>query len=380
MVDFKNGNSLSGPTPGDSFLRIRRFIYVQLFAVCAGIIFPMTSSYFNHTLFNADVKKQLPPEAWDRLRKFETRKNEYLHAISDIDRRILESAGKTDLADVRTLILLQQHLKEHAAALKPPLNVAGYYLDDIMPLWPGFYGCMGLIAFVLNPVPLQQRLFSKHFWALLLLVLLFYRWPTWARNTPIGREGRMTYSFANIDVSLSGFLTQEIMALCVSILIVIVWIQWRYYWTSCHQINCQDGDPISDTLDHSRICRLQDLFLQWQIVSVVLFGAFAYYTYFFWKRVAIEGDARFLAQAVSIHLLWIATWSIISMPLMDTLGEWTRRRNQALAIIGLRNGGKVDDALLAAIDRLQPISIWNLGGSMMMVLGSLLMPVVQAIK
>jgi hypothetical protein len=380
MTASKSLDKLTAERSTDSFGRIRSFIYVQLIAVCAGIFFPVTSSYLSETLYEKDVRTKLPPDADRDLAVFEQVTRSYAEAIRTIETRIFDATTKNDKDDVRTLILLHQHLKEQETALKPPYRIVGYYLDDIMPLWPGFYSCMGIIAFVLNPQAVNRNLFSKQFWTLLLLVTLFYRWPTWARNTPLGRVGRTNYTFANIDVSAAGFLTQEVMALMVSTLIVIVWIQWRCYWHSCHELRSRHGDPITDTFDHGRISRLQDLFLQWQIVSVVLVGAFAYYTYFFWNRVAVDGDVRFLAQAVSIHLLWIATWSIVSMPLMDSLREWTQLRNQAVAIIALRKGGRDDEALLAAIDRFQPISIWNLGGSMMMVLGSLLMPMVQAVK
>jgi hypothetical protein len=362
------------------FEALTSVILVLLGAVFLGIVFPVISSYFSQTLFDDGVRQQLPAPAREELQRYDTVKLLHSSAIASIDQRLLDVATNAKEENIESLLRLRQHLQNWKDGTEPPLKIASYYLDDIMPLWPLFYACMGWIVFVLKPEPIPRKAIRQHLLPLLTLVVLTYRWPTWIRNTPIGRIGRKTYSFANFDVSVSGFVTQEVMALIVSLLIVIVWIQWSHFWHSCRHATTSTSDPVADTLDFRRVWRLQDLFLQWQVVSVVLFGAFSYYTYFFWKRVAVEGDPRFFAQAVSIHLLWIATWGVISLPLIDSLRQWSRGRDQAVSQLLLNKDSKENQAILAAIDRLQPISLWNLGGSTIMVLGSIVIPIVQAVK
>ena len=62
------------------------------------------------------------------------------------------------------------------------------------------------------------------------------------------RVGRTLYSETNFDISRMSFFTQEIMALVVCLLIIIVWFQWIEFYKSRNTELEGDGE-------HGALCR-----------------------------------------------------------------------------------------------------------------------------
>ena len=303
---------------------------VLLAALLLGIVLPFVVNYAAGTLDSDGVKTHLEPAPKALLQPVDDASKRRHRALDAVEERLLVAATAAAHEPVSELLQLKtQLLKEE----KEPRPIVIYgYLNDNMPLWPLFYAGLGWLATLLVPGRI-----GKPTWptgkvtirvpVLFFCILIFYRWPAWYRNSPpLGQIGRKVYAYSNRDVSHSAFWAQEIMAALVCVLLTIVWEQWlRFFEQRSRELDEQVSAPAgSMIIDPRRIERLHDTFLHWQLSSVMLAIAFLYSTFFFWARVAVDSDRRYIADALSTHLLWITTWLIISAPLFITWRDWTR--------------------------------------------------------
>jgi hypothetical protein len=64
-------------------------------------------------------------------------------------------------------------------------------------------------------------------------LFVFYRWPTWLRNSVWLRSesaGRVVYAYPNWDIDKPSFYLQEFNALIVTILILELLKRWSFYF------------------------------------------------------------------------------------------------------------------------------------------------------
>lgn len=100
---------------------------------------------------------------------------------------------------------------------------------------------------------------------------------------------------------------------------------------------------------------LSDMFLRWQLTSLMLALSFFPFTAFYWDLVVRSKDARFLPAAIILHVMWSIAWVIISVPLFQAWSRW-----RAFKTLALENALKsqttkdVTEALAAA----EPIGDW----------------------
>jgi hypothetical protein len=121
------------------------------------------------------------------------------------------------------------------------------------------------------------------------------------------------------------------------------------------------------------------MFLHWQIASILLGSAFLWYTIFFWQMVIVYKDIRYTPHAIIVNSIWIMTWMIISLPLLITSYHWYKLRSRA--VVALTKASLPNDydpdRVAVALDKLQPISPWNLAASSIAVAVSLIAPFVK---
>jgi hypothetical protein len=105
------------------------------------------------------------------------------------------------------------------------------------------------------------------------------------------------------------------------------------------------------------------LFLQWQVCSIVLAGAFLPYTFFFWSYVIELRDNRYLAHALIMHGLWGVSWLLISLPLAWTWYEWNTRYKLRASIAATRpDFDKTQEHSTLELGSL--LGSWNVMGSL----------------
>jgi hypothetical protein len=181
--------------------------------------------------------------------------------------------------------------------------------------WPALYACMGILICLFAPGA-GLRFIPKLHLPLFFGTLLLYRFPTWVRNIPsLQRLDRESYSAGNFDISPMSFFVQEGQALLVCVLLVVFSSLWAAFWprwrAACRALIAQHRDDEFATA-------YADLFIYWQVCSLLLAGAFVPYTIFFWNEVIDFGDKRYILHAIIMHGLWGVSWILISLPVLWT--------------------------------------------------------------
>jgi hypothetical protein len=359
---------------------------VLLAALLMGLVVPLVTNYVLETLYHAQVRRRLPLAPLEKLTAFEGEHRARQAALEFVDEQLLDAAyGRTE-RPVSELLQLHEHLAK-LDQQKPPVVVVGYYLDDSMPLWPLYFAGLGWLSVLLAPGNITApSLPTRAVWSragrLLPFVWLFYRWPTWFRNfAQLGDVDRKVYAYANWDIHPTSFLVQELMGVIVSAMIAVVWVQWLSFFERRDlELHAQQHADTQLEIDTVRVERLQNTFLHWQVSSIFLGIAFLYSTFFFWARVAQDGDVRYIPNALVTHLLWVASWLILSAPLFITWRDWTQYRGKLLASIANRPEASGNcDAMLEVVEKLHPVSFWNLSGSTVLGLASLVLPIAHSL-
>ena len=212
-------------------------------------------------------------------------------------------------------------------------------------------------------------------------IVVLYRWPTWWRNTPFGQGGRVYYGNTNIDVNPVGFVVQESLGFVVALLVAVVWLKWSAYYRQIKtQISSMSNEnPIGEALKPENSEELSHMFFHWQVASVLLTLAFLWYTVFFRQMVISVGDSRYLPHAIIVHSMWVITWVIISLPVLITSYQWHNMHARAMVALAKADLPKEydPDRLAGTLDKLQPISSWNVAASGVAVATSFLVPFIK---
>jgi hypothetical protein len=370
-------------------LLLKKAVAIFAVALLLGVAYPGVAAYLANVFYEDQVietiraKPSLKKQA-DAYNEFEARQKSIAAQITKVESYLATmNLTQDNLAQVERAVSLRKTLEDQKNAA-PPIRLSAFYLGSTMHLWPAMFTFLGCLIFMFPP-PLE-RPFSKTITlkrALLLagIIVLVYRWPTWFRNTPYGQEGRISYGSNNIDVDPLGFFVQESLGFMVALLVAVTFLKWFAYYFQVKAVlaSVQDKDPITELLKPGLSERLAHMFLHWQISSILLTLGFVWYTIFFWQMVIVYKDMRYTPHAVIVHSMWIMAWIAISLPLLITSYHWYRVRGRAMAAL-VKSEVKSDcdpDRAAAALDRLQPVSSWNVAASSVAVVGSLLAPFIK---
>jgi hypothetical protein len=366
-----------------------------------GVVYPGVAAYLGGVFSEDQLRRTIEiksksnlrlQEQLDKLQKYETNQEVLSNKIAKIESHLATlEIDPTNLAQVERAIsvyraykALQNQQKEAAPPIRlGPFNISSAYISSTLLLWPALYTFLGWLILIFPP-PLNKEssggITIKNIFLLTASIVLLYRWPTWWRNTPLGQGGRIYYGANNFDVDPFGFFVQESLGAMTALLVAIVWLQWSAY---CQQVKTQLSKPHEEPIDEALKPEISEdlshLFLHWQIASILLTLAFLWYPVFFWQMVFRFGDYRYLPQAIIVHSMWVITWIIISLPLLITSYQWHKVHARAIASLAKENLPKGYDPgrLAAALEKVQPISSWNVAASGIAVAVSLLAPFVS---
>jgi hypothetical protein len=378
---------------------LKKATFIFLLAFSFGVVYPGVAAELTGVFSENDVKETMLSKHSDEhlqkkvreLNKFDQYKTSISKETEKIQTYIatleITSENLTQIDGALSLYkALNNEKKENEA--HPPIRISPFYMGSTMLLWPALYACLAWLIFIFPPPLKQESSKVIPIGTLLLLTLsidVIYRSPTWFRNTPLGLvEGRISYGSNNIDIDPLGFFVQESLGLMVAFLVAIVWLKWSAYY---RQINARlsatvDKDPITEALRPDISEDLAHMFLHWQIVSILLTLGFVWYTVFFWQMVIGNGDFRYLPHAIIVHSMWVVTWIIISLPLLVTSYQWHKIHGRAMVALAKMDLPKDydPDRLAAALEKLQPISSWNIAASSIAVVVSLLVPFLKNVR
>lgn len=364
-------------------VKLRRFVYVLLFALGFGILLPGATSFLAGMFYNEDVRDHLPEDAKTRLIAYETEKASLTMRLQGIDTELSKQIGADSLSRVDPYLKLRAYYANELSTSKPPILLVGYYLSRLMLFWPVFYLSIGLLAVVFPPERQGWVRIRQHWKTATLAFLVFlpiYRFPTWLRNFFTGDRERIVYADANYDISKLCFYTQEFMSIINCMLIVVVWVQWlSHYEDRKRQLRDLEPDEPMHALHPRMIDLVSKTFFHWQVASALLGFGFLWYTQFFWHYVVNVGDSRYLLHALVIHATWAFTWVLISLPLATTLSHWQKARSSLIFHLLSLEGRDVAQAgnVLEAIRESHPIGSWNMAVSGVAAIVSFSLPAID---
>jgi hypothetical protein len=174
---------------------------------------------------------------------------------------------------------------------------------------------------------------------------------------------------------------QDVRTLILAILVAILWNQWMQYHDDVRQ-QVSSWKPTTKSLEpmamHARTVSV--LFNRWQLISVIIVGAFLPWTVFYWINVMTFGDSRYVVAAFTIHLHWAITWILVSAPLIHTFYAWTNLKSEALALVASStDDSKEVDRKLAYITQSNPLTNLQIIGAGVVSIFSFLLPIINLI-
>ncbi len=349
-----------------------------------GIVAKMCDT-FTHT----GVRKRIEKRYSDlglQLQKYDDTRTSLYHEIDSVEQQLHRSPlTSAQYSDIGPLVQLRAELEDELKSLRPPVAIVSFYLDDLMWVWPAFYISLGLLLTVLAP-PSSLILFSRSTLRrtvlISLILTIMWRWPTWTRNFVLGNEGRVIYADANFDVCHVIFFVQEFLALINSVLLAVLWQQWTECLAHRRDEEVFKGETaLQRAFDDKGARCLALTFIHWQICSIVLACAFIPYTHLFWTYIFRDGDSRYIVHAVIVHAVWLASWILISLPLLVTWWNWRAVRAKAMAelVTETMQDRTPSDNRVTALLGSEPIPGWNAIGSIGASVAVFVGPAVHAI-
>ncbi len=350
-------------------------MWIAIVGCLVGIYIPGIANYYAHTLYDTQIPDLLPDKARQQWADYQKELEETRTAIASIHDRVTTSSSSAPPAELASLIDTESELRSELKMLTndPPIHVVGF-LGPLMLIWPMFYICVGYLIFLFSP-QVSRRMHPYRYLQVFSGVYILYRWPTWTRNLPqMQYVNRRVFSNGNWDISRLSFVVQEMQALLVCGMLVTLWMIWAKFLPLWQRHMARHWAALKSNGDIDDCWRdIGDLFIHWQICSVLLAGAFVPYTFFFWTYVVDDHDKRYLPHALIMHALWGLTWMLLSLPLAWTWYQWKFRYRKFE--ISLSSVSDDDDGKKKEMS--SPISQWNVLGSLLGAIIAFLFPLLK---
>jgi hypothetical protein len=383
LVQFDDASLIRNP-----LRTLAKAALIVLVALIVGTIVPGIIAYRAGVFYQATMVTRLPADARKQLAEFDARRDSLRKQIAEMD-RTLEGAVYAKPEDIASLLTQRSQYVKELETTKPAIHVMPFYLNTIMFLWTAGYTTLGWLIFLAAPrrtstATLSRRSIAKIV-ATAACVYTAYNWPVWMRNFILSNEGRLIYSFANYDIAPASFWCQEATTLLFALLVAVVWSQWIAFLEERRaELSVANQDPHEYALDHKVVEGLSLTFLHWQIASTLLGVTFFHFSAVFWDHILRKGDLRYVVPAVTIHICWLASWILVTLPLLLTWYWWQSIRLRAIcdaAREAERKKAEYDglEALKKTLAEIQPIGVWNLAASGIIAVVSFVLPVAQAI-
>jgi hypothetical protein len=306
------------------YVTFRRAGLLIVYSLLLGLFAPGILEWKLHTFTRQEVIQKLPDYIKDKIESFDRFKASIHRQIEEIDNDIVK---RTSISDLKELIENRNRIETYAKALEPPLVIIPYYPDPLILFWSILYLSFFWLIFLFSP-EISYKRDSKLYVFTLIGLFIFYRWPTWLRNTAWFQSidgGRVIYTYPNIDIDKPSFFLQEINALIAAILILELIFRWSLYFSLYrNQLYASQNTDVSEPDKRFFLMRcLCRQFIQWQICSILLACAFLPYTLLFWEYVFKDKDVRYEPSALIVHSLWGLCWIAVSLPFIQTYYVWT---------------------------------------------------------
>ena len=107
-------------------------------------------------------------------------------------------------------------------------------------------------------------------------------------------------------------------------LYVMMFIFISYIWTNSSYKDENRPDNCKYTFEDvfDRLNDVKEYYIKWQFFSLILFFVFGPFLLNFYHHVVVDGDRRYLFQAIFFNILYFFTWIIGTVPLYNEHKEW----------------------------------------------------------
>ncbi|WP_417387411.1 hypothetical protein [Gimesia sp.] len=297
-----------------------------LYRIIALIFLIVVWTYWCPLLVAIVSKTMTQDEITDRVYKINQSAKTYIEEQNRLNSAIRELETKISMADsseLESLIEEYELLSNFAQNYSKRLRLAKYANSQTRHYY--FVSYLALSVCLLFRIRNMRstneitQMTNFHTKSILLGVTfyIFFHWSNWLRNSSYGHEDRRLFSYAHFDVSPPGFIFQEIQAFGLMILAGYITCLFIIPLPS------KENDKRMN-LDQAYIFSrdVKRKFEAWQIYSLLLILAFLPWTIFFWRIVLAIGESRYFASAVSIHVIWLLIWIVITIPIIKSFEHW----------------------------------------------------------
>jgi hypothetical protein len=328
------------------------------------------------------IREQLPQHPSLRAVVDSEDKQAFYHAqINEITQKLLREDSASG-QDITALLALRAVLERQLSAEQRQFTIRPFFLSNTMLDWPlvwsAMYTALGIVSFLLIPRgSLLPTLKSRYLIVSIVTFYFLYQAPTWLNSFLLSTDVRRVFSSFNIDISLTAFVMQEVNTALLFGLVFLLWKRGLEFFLARQQYLRQQA---SEALTVGSVLLVSDTFLQWQVSSIVLGLGFICYTGLFWNYAIVLGDHRYLVSAVVLHIIWLLSWWIISLPLLVTWEDFSRKKLEA--ILGQSSNIRPPHQGLSVenIAHISPVSLWSGIGSVAAVAASLALPIIHALR
>jgi hypothetical protein len=367
---------------GSEPLSFLKAIFVLLLLTTIWIfILPGIVAWSNRVFYDDQVAKRMKEPALSAYKEYQKQRGE----INEIEARLVEKleAGAQGNAAGEEMRSLADSLKEVSGfreSLHPPVHPLGFSSDDSLIVFFVHFVFLGILYLLSarhgNRPDIATTL------SIGLAIYLLFGWPNLLRNfvfttySPSGSAtGRTVFASLHWDIDRSGFLLQEARVLSMFLFDAVLWQLWMEHLR----------DVTEKTRDWSFSAKLDDFgarasllnteFNRWQSHSLLLIGAFLPWTWFFWRKFSVQGDARYISTTVVMHIIWAISWLLLSLPTLETWRRWSDYRLKALnSIVRKETDDAEAERTLKLFIEASPVNSLKIFGTGAAGLASMLLP------
>jgi hypothetical protein len=353
---------------------LRRLGLIVVAAFATGTILPGIICYSAGVFSQSQLEETLHRQS----SKFPDviRNGEKVAQLREVLRRVDEVISNTqtiNLGGVSDWLKVREYFASQTLAAEREISVVPFFLSHNMLVFTAAFASLGTLIYILGPLirPLDRRYGLLQTFLVMAPIYVVYHSEVWLRNFVLHSEGRKVYIFANFDVSPIGFFMQECQLALLFSLLAFVWYQWLNYFAVC-----KDSQKRESPLAHGAAQHLGELFLHWQLTSVVLAFGFVYFTGVYWDLVVGKNDQRYVFPAIAIHCIWGLSWIILSLPVVTSWYAWHSGK-QALLVRLYEAPDEHSELKLKILQEVTPVGFWNAVASGIAAVASFLLPVLK---
>ena len=353
------------------------FIIVTVTLIWVFVI-PGIVAYREQVFYTRDIETKIPKHStsavssYDSYRKNQEAKRQAI-AVIEVEISNLLQRKENNLA-IENLNKLRQTYKDELANLKAPITLSSYTIGRTLYYTFVAYIFLGVSVCLLMPIRLRALNLRK---IVLVGVAIYVGWmfTSWIRNFVVYDEGRTIFSFVNYDIGPRSFLLQEMRILVMSIFISALWQGWiKYFEVVREQVKNNSFKPQSLSSLSEYSYSITQMFNRWQLNSIALLGAFLPWTFLYWSNIVNYGDNRYLIPAFVVHIYWMVSWGLTTIPLIHAYNSWTAKKAKCLSDAADSSNEKEPERSINLTREINPITTLEVFGAGLATVISFLLP------